>query len=44
VIIISDTSAIANLAAIHHLQLLPQLYNRVIIPEAVYCELADIDI
>jgi predicted nucleic acid-binding protein len=43
VIIISDTSAITNLAAIQHLQFLPQLYNRVIIPEAVYRELADID-
>ncbi|NEO00845.1 MAG: DUF3368 domain-containing protein [Moorea sp. SIO3I7] len=42
-IVISDTSAITNLAAIQHLQLLPQLYNQVIIPEAVYRELADID-
>ena len=41
-IVISDTSAITNLAAIHHLQLLPQLYNQVTIPEAVYRELADI--
>jgi uncharacterized protein len=43
VIVISDTSAITNLAAIQHLQLLPQLYNQVIIPEAVYRELAEID-
>jgi predicted nucleic acid-binding protein len=43
VIVISDTSAITNLAAIDHLQLLPQLYSQVIIPEAVYRELADID-
>lgn len=42
-IVISDTSAITNLAAIQHLQLLPQLYNQVAIPEAVYRELAEID-
>jgi hypothetical protein len=42
VIVISDTSALTNLAAIGHLHLLPQLYERVIIPEAVYRELADI--
>ncbi|MEW6499477.1 MAG: DUF3368 domain-containing protein [Cyanobacteriota bacterium] len=42
-IVISDTSAITNLAAIQHLHLLPQLYNQVTIPEAVYRELADID-
>lgn len=41
-IVISDTSALTNLAAIEHLHLLPQLYNQVIIPEAVYRELADI--
>jgi uncharacterized protein len=43
VIVISDTSAITNLAAIDHLQLLPQLYNQVTVPVAVYRELADID-
>jgi uncharacterized protein len=43
VIVISDTSAITNLAAIQHLQLLPQLYNQVTIPDAVYRELAEID-
>jgi uncharacterized protein len=43
VIVISDTSAITNLAAIQHLQLLPQLYNQVIVPEAVYRELAEIE-
>jgi hypothetical protein len=43
VIVISDTSAITNLAAIEYLQLLPQLYDRVIIPEAVYRELVEID-
>ncbi len=42
-IVISDTSAITNLASIQHLQLLPQLYTQVTIPEAVYCELTDID-
>ena len=42
-IIISDTSIITNLAAIQYLYLLPQLYNQVIIPEAVYRELIDID-
>ncbi|WP_292709463.1 MULTISPECIES: hypothetical protein [unclassified Nostoc] len=35
VIVISDTSAITNLAAIQHLQLLPQLYTQVTIPKAV---------
>jgi uncharacterized protein len=42
VIVISDTSVITNLAAIGHLHLLPQLYSQVIVPEAVYRELADI--
>ena len=42
-IVISNTSAITNLAAIHNLQLLLQLYSQVMIPEAVYRELADID-
>lgn len=40
-IIVSDTSPINNLAAINHLDLLRQLYGTVIIPEAVYRELAD---
>jgi predicted nucleic acid-binding protein len=43
VIVISDTSVITNLVAIHHLRLLQQLYERILIPEAVYRELADID-
>jgi predicted nucleic acid-binding protein len=43
VIVISDTSAITNLAAIQHLSLLPQLYAQIIIPKAVYHELADIN-
>jgi predicted nucleic acid-binding protein len=41
VIIVSDTSAINNLAAIHYLYLLHQLYGTVLIPEAVYRELTD---
>ena len=42
-IVVSDTSAITNLAAIQSLQLLPQLYNSVTIPAAVYRELVEID-
>ncbi len=42
-IVVSDTSAITNLAAIGQLQLLSQLYNQVTIPEAVYRELTDIN-
>ena len=42
-IIISDTSVITNLAAISKLHLLPELYDRLIIPKAVYRELVDID-
>ncbi|WP_232251407.1 hypothetical protein [Oscillatoria acuminata] len=41
-IVISDTSAITNLAAIHYLKLLPQLYNQITIPESVDRELVDI--
>ncbi len=37
--IISDTSVITNLISIEHLFLLKTLYNRVIIPQAVYQEL-----
>lgn len=40
-IIVSDTSPINNLAAINHLHLLQQLYETVLIPEAVYRELTD---
>jgi uncharacterized protein len=39
VIIVSDTSPITNLAVVGHLDLLWQLYERVIIPQAVYSEL-----
>ena len=42
-IVVSDTSAITNLAAIQRLQLLPQIYNSVTIPAAVYRELVEID-
>ncbi len=42
-IVVSNTSAITNLAAINQLKLLPQLYNQVKIPEAVYRELTDIN-
>lgn len=40
-IVVSDTSPINNLAAINHLHLLHQLYETVVIPEAVYRELTD---
>jgi predicted nucleic acid-binding protein len=39
VIVISDTSVFTNLAAIGHLHLLQQLYERIFIPTAVYQEL-----
>ena len=39
-IVISDTSAISNLAAIGQLILLKQLYGTVIIPDAVHKELS----
>lgn len=42
-IIVSDTSPITNLAAIGQLDLLRQLYSRVIIPEAVYNQMVDIN-
>ena len=38
-IVVSDTSAISNLAAIGQLILLKQLYNTVVIPNAVHKEL-----
>lgn len=38
-IVVSDTSPITNLAAVGLLELLNQLYNRVIIPQAVYDEM-----
>ncbi|MEB3337372.1 MAG: hypothetical protein VKJ46_07925 [Leptolyngbyaceae bacterium] len=38
-IVVSDTSPITNLAAIFHLDLIRQLYGKVVIPAAVYREL-----
>jgi hypothetical protein len=38
-IVISDTSVINNLAAIHQLNLLQKLYSSIVIPQAVYDEL-----
>ena len=40
-IVVCDTSAITNLAAVEHLHLLEALYDEVIIPEAVFRELVD---
>lgn len=42
-IVVSDTSPINNLAAIGALDLLKELYDTVVIPEAVYQELTDPD-
>lgn len=41
-IVVSDTSAITNLAAVGHLNLLHQLYGNIIIPQAVYNEMASL--
>ena len=38
-IIVSDTSPLINLAAVGHLDLLRQLYQHVIIPQAIYDEI-----
>ncbi|MEZ5585249.1 MAG: DUF3368 domain-containing protein, partial [Candidatus Competibacteraceae bacterium] len=38
--VVSNTSPIINLAAIGQLELLKQLYGRIIIPQAVYQEIA----
>jgi len=40
-IVVSDTSPILNLARISRLELLPSLYQQVLIPDAVYEELTD---
>jgi len=40
VIVVSDTSAIINLAAVGQLDLLRQLYGKIAIPQAVYHEIA----
>ena len=42
-IVVSDTSPITNLAAISQLNLLQQLYGRLIIPTAVYNEMVKVD-
>jgi predicted nucleic acid-binding protein len=42
-IVVSNTSPITNLAAIRQLNLLQQLYNTIIIPQAVYDEMAALD-
>jgi len=42
VIIVSNTSPMTNLAAIHQLNLLQQLYGKIIIPEAVNLELTGV--
>lgn len=42
-IVVSDTSPITNLAAIAQLDLLQQLYTRLIIPTAVYNEMVEVD-
>lgn len=41
-IVVSNTSPITSLAAIHQLDLLRQLYGKIIIPEAVYRELTEV--
>jgi len=40
VIVISNTSPIVNLAAVGQLDLLQKLYEKVLIPQAVYREIA----
>lgn len=42
-IVVSNTSPITNLAAVSQLTLLQQLYSSIIIPEAVYKELTDVE-
>ena len=43
-IVVSDTSSILNLARIGRLELLPELYQQVLIPSAVSAELATFDV
>lgn len=38
-IVVSNTSPIINMAVIGHLELLRKLYNKIIIPQAVYHEI-----
>lgn len=42
-IVVSDASPLISLAVIGHLELLKHLYERVLIPEAVYHELTGSD-
>jgi uncharacterized protein len=42
VIVVSDTSAITNLAAIAQLDLLRKLYSTIVIPVAVYNEMVSV--
>ncbi|MEB3341349.1 hypothetical protein [Okeania sp.] len=41
-IVVSDTSLITNFSAVGALELLEQLYDRVIIPQGVYDEMASL--
>ena len=41
IVVVSDTSPVLNLSRIGRLDLLHSLYQQVLIPEAVYAELAD---
>jgi uncharacterized protein len=38
-IVVSDTSPIANLAIVNHIHLLPDLFGQIIVPEVVFKEL-----
>lgn len=38
-IVVSDTSPISNLVLVQHIQLLPDIFGSIIIPEPVYTEL-----
>lgn len=40
-IVVSNTSPLSNLAAIGRLEILQQLYGRILIPPAVYQEIID---
>lgn len=39
-LVVSDTSPIINLATIGHLHLLPELFTEIVIPSAVFDEIA----
>lgn len=41
-IVVSNTPPITNLAAVHQLPLLQQLYGMIVIPQAVYDELTGV--